>query len=180
MANRLRWSGLGCLLVVVAGLAVAGRFMTKIYRLPTASMEPTIGVSDHVLTWRTHDPARGDIIAFDYPLQPATMFIKRVAAMPGDTVEIRDKRLLVNGAAVDEPYVQHADAEIYPRDPRLPEPYRSLDQYGPYRVAPDTFFVLGDNRDRSSDSRYWGSVPRKNVRGVVTLILSSKRGFVTP
>lgn len=181
MANRLRWSALGCVVAVAAVVLIfAGRVMTKIYRVSTGGMAPIIGINDRVMTWRTHNPARGDIIALAYPLHPETTFVKRVVGMPGDVVEIRDKTLIVDGKTVDEPYVLHDDPQLYPRDPALPEPYRSRDQYGPYRIAPDTFFVLGDNRDRSADSRYWGTVPRKNVLGLVTLIWSAKRGLVVP
>ena len=180
MADRLRMSALGCTVVVVAGLLLAARLMTQTYRVPTAAMEPTIRIGDTIFTWKTRNPQRGDIIALDYPLQPGVVFVKRAVAVPGDTVEIHDKQLFVNGEKTEEPYVQHADPQTFPRDPRLPEPYRSRDQYGPYRIAPENFFVLGDNRDRSSDSRYWGTLPRRNVRGVVTLIFSFKRGFVIP
>jgi len=91
--------------------------------------------------------------------------MSRVLAVPGDRVEIRDKALYVNGTAVAEPYVRHDDPRTYPKLASLPEPYRSRDHFGPALIPPDQFFVLGDNRDRSSDSRYWGCVPRANIAG---------------
>jgi signal peptidase I len=123
------------------------------------------------------DIHRGDVIVFDYPLKPGVIFAKRVVAVGGDTVEIRSKRLFVNGREVAEPYVVHLDPTIYPATPVLPEPYRSRDHFGPLQVPAGTYFVLGDNRDRSSDSRYWGVVPRELVRGQVKILFSWSRGF---
>ena len=71
----------------------------------------------------------------------------------------------VNGKALVEPYVLHVDSTVYPRQPALPEPYRSRDQFGPYSVPDGQYFAMGDNRDRSSDSRYWGTVPRSLIKG---------------
>ncbi|HSP34758.1 MAG TPA: signal peptidase I, partial [Thermoanaerobaculia bacterium] len=102
---------------------------------------------------------------FRYPLQPDTDFVKRVIGMPGDVVEVRDKKVSINGKPVDEPYVIHEDAQVFPLQPTLPEPYRSRDQFGPYAVPPGSYFAMGDNRDRSSDSRYWGTVPRSMIKG---------------
>ncbi|MGZ8709324.1 MAG: signal peptidase I, partial [Thermoanaerobaculia bacterium] len=100
-----------------------------------------------------------------YPLQPDTDFVKRVIGMPGDEIEIRRKKVWINGKQLEEPYVLHEDPEIIPNKPALPEPYRSRDHYGPYTVPPDSYFAMGDNRDRSSDSRYWGTVPRSMIKG---------------
>ncbi|MEK6371831.1 MAG: signal peptidase I [Acidobacteriota bacterium] len=160
-------------LVVLIGFPVAFR----IYRIPSGGMEPTIQHGERVMSRLSKGPQRGDIIVFDYPLQPSTPFLKRLVGLPGETVEIRDKQLFINGKKAEEPYVQHDDPQTFPRNPDLPEPYRSRDQFGPYTVPPDSYFVLGDNRDRSSDSRYWGVVPRQNVRGVVILAGSWRRGF---
>jgi signal peptidase I len=98
-------------------------------------------------------------------------------AVGGDTVEIRSKRLFVNGQAVADPYAVHLDPTTYPPMPTLPEPYRSRDHFGPFHVPTGTYFVLGDNRDRSSDSRYWGVVPPELLHGRVVLVFSWRRGF---
>lgn len=129
---------------------------------------------------RTRSLSRGDIVTFDYPLQPETVYVKRVVALGGDTVEIRAKRLFVNGREVAEPYAIHLDSEIYPAAQNVPEPYRSRDNLAPRRLPAGTFFVLGDNRDRSSDSRYWGTVPQGNLRGRVAYLFSWSRGFWKP
>jgi signal peptidase I len=179
MAGRLRFSLLGCLLipVVLAGWALPVFFKT--YRQPSGSMLNTIGIGDHVVTRRRAEPKRGDIIVFDYPLEPKTQFMKRLVALPGETVEIRDKQLFINGKKIDESYALHLDPQTFPKHSGLPEPYLSRDQFGPFTVPPNSFFVMGDNRDRSSDSRFWGTVPREHVRGVVVLIIG-KRGFIRP
>jgi len=139
-------------------------------------MAPTLPVGSHVLARLTDDVAVSDIIVFRYPLDPKYVYVQRILARGGDTVEIRDKKVIVNGHEVTEPYASHDDYMVYPRRDDLPEPYRSRDQYGPSRVPPDSFFVLGDNREHSFDSRYWGAVPRANVVGRIIATYSLK-GF---
>jgi signal peptidase I len=162
--------------VLIAGgvlgvVATVLSFFYRVYINRTGSMEPTIHIGERMIMRTTNTASRGDIIVFDYPLQPETKFAKRVVAIGGETVEIRDKQLFINGRKVDEPYAIHDDPMVFRArgafEPPLPEPYRSRDQFGPFTVPPDSFFVLGDNRDRSSDSRYWGTVPHRNVRGVI-------------
>ena len=179
MAGRVRFSLLGCMLILLTLVGWGLLIAFKIYRIPTGGMDPAIQVGDRVVARKWVQPKRGDIIVFDYPPQPNTQFIKRLVALPGETVEIRDKQLFINGKKMDEIYAWHADAQTFARDPKLPEPYRSRDQFGPAVVPANAFFVLGDNRDRSSDSRYWGTVARGQVRGVVVLIISP-RGVITP
>jgi signal peptidase I len=141
------------------------------YRIPTSSMAPTLPLGSSVIVnpwaYRAAAPQRGEIIVHIYPLQPKLTFVKRVIGVPGDVIEIRDKRVAINGGLIDEPYVVHEDPTVFPRSATLPEPYRSRDQFGPLTVGPDQFFLLGDNRDRSSDSRYYGAVPRNLIRGRV-------------
>jgi len=161
--------------VVLFALLATGTVRT--YRNLTGSMEPAIPIGARMIAMRTGSVNRGDIIVFEYPLQPEVVFAKRVVAVGGDTVEIRSKQLFVNGKALAEPYAVHLDPTIYVASPALPEPYRSRDHFGPYEVPAGTFFVLGDNRDRSSDSRYWGVVPAENLRGRIVLLFSWSRGF---
>jgi signal peptidase I len=148
------------------------RYVMKTFRVPTGSMKPAIPVGSSVFVRPTKDVDIGDIIAFHYPPKPDVWQVKRIVAGGGDTVEIREKRLLVNGAEKNEPYVVHEDSEVYPNQPSLPEPYRSRDWYGPYRVPANTYFVLGDNRDATADSRYWGVVPHENVFGRVVFVIA--------
>jgi signal peptidase I len=102
--------------------------------------------------------------------------VKRVIGMPGDVVAIRDKKVSVNGRLLAEPYVVFDDPTVYPAEPALPEPYRSRDQFGPVRVPAGHYFAMGDNRDRSSDSRYWGFVPRADIKGRAFMVYWSYGG----
>jgi signal peptidase I len=163
-----RLFGIGASVAVVAlGIYLTVRPPLRFFRNTTASMAPMLPVNSYIVVRTTRDVRVGDIIACRYPPNPKIAFAKRVVAAANDVVEIRDKKLFVNGRAVDEPYAVFEDPMVYPRLLALPEPYRSRDQFGPYRVPAHSWFTLGDNRDRSNDSRYWGSVPDKDVIGRV-------------
>src|ERR1043165_4728036 len=168
------------LLIAIIFVNFARIFVFQAFKIPTGSMEDNLKVGDHIIVnkfiygpvptpWLSvfplRDIRRGDIIVFRYPMQPETDYVKRVIGLPGETVEIRNKIVSINGKALNEPYVVHDDAMVYPPRPALPEPYRSRDQFGPYSVPDGQYFAMGDNRDRSSDSRYWGTVPRSMIKG---------------
>jgi signal peptidase I len=161
--------------VVLFALLATG--MVRTYRNVTGSMDPTLPMGDQLIAVRTGSVNRGDIVAFEYPLHREAIFAKRIVGIAGDTVEIRTKRLFVNGEAVAEPYAVHLDPAVYPAMASLPEPFRSRDNFGPVEVPPGAYFVLGDNRDLSSDSRYWGFVPRENINGRVMFLFSWSRGL---
>src|SRR6266550_8883922 len=178
------------LLIAVIFVRFAAIFVFQAFKIPTGSMEDNLKVGDHIIVNKfiygpgpnmggllpLRDVRRGDIIVFRYPLQPDTDFVKRVIGMPGDVVTVRDKVVSVNGTALVEPYVVHEDPQVYPLQPALPEPYRSRDQFGPYKVPFGQYFAMGDNRDRSSDSRYWGTVPRGMIKGRAFMVYWSFRG----
>jgi signal peptidase I len=182
------------LLIAVIFVNFARIFVFQAFKIPTGSMEDNLKVGDHIIVNKfiygprpnlkgflpLRDIERGDIIVFRYPLQPDTDFVKRVIGMPGDVVQVRDKVVSVNGTALTEPYVVHEDTQIYPLQPALPEPYRSRDQFGPYKVPAGQYFAMGDNRDRSSDSRYWGTVPRTMIKGRAFMVYWSFRGQPPP
>jgi signal peptidase I len=184
------------LLIAVIFVNFARIFVFQAFKIPTGSMEDNLKIGDHIIVnkfiygpdgsglltkvFPIRDIHRGDIIVFRYPLQPDTDFVKRVIGMPGDVIEIRDKKVSVNGKQLTEPYVIHVDPQTYPMQPALPEPYRSRDQFGPYTVAPNSYFAMGDNRDRSSDSRYWGTVPRSMIKGRAFIVYWSFRGEPPP
>lgn len=168
------------LLIAVIFVNFARIFVFQAFKIPTGSMEDNLKIGDHIIVnkfiygpnqgpmarvFPIRDIERGDIIVFRYPLDPNTDYVKRVIGLPGDVVEIHDKKVTVNGVQLDEPYVLHEDLQIYPDQPALPEPFRSRDQLRPTRVPPGEYFAMGDNRDRSSDSRYWGTVPRSMIKG---------------
>jgi signal peptidase I len=156
-------------------------YVAQATQVPTESMKPTILVGDHFFLDKVAFPAnfppavrpylphrsirRGDIIAFKSPTDETIPFVKRVIGTPGDTVEIRSKNVFVNNMALDEPYKIHVDPAIYHDDPWTPEELKIRDNYGPITVPPDSFFAMGDNRDNSNDSRYWGFVTRDAIIG---------------
>jgi signal peptidase I len=184
------------LLIALIFVNFARIFVFQAFKIPTGSMEDNLKVGDHVIVNKfiygpggegalsrlipIRDVARGDIVVFRYPLQPETDFVKRVVALPGETIEIRDKQVYLDGSRLDEPYIILDDPEIYPDEPTLPEPFRSRDQFGPFRVPQGQYFTMGDNRDRSSDSRYWGTVPRSMIKGRAFMVYWSFEGTPPP
>lgn len=184
------------LLIAVIFVNFARIFVFQAFKIPTGSMEDNLKIGDHIIVNKfiygpnhgnpvpglvpIRDIRRQDIVVFRYPLQPDTDFVKRVIGMPGDTLEIRDKVVYVNGARLDEPYVLHEDPQVYPDQPALPEPYRSRDQLKPFKVPPNSYFAMGDNRDKSSDSRYWGTVPRAMIKGRAFMVYWSFSGEPPP
>ncbi|MDT8341400.1 MAG: signal peptidase I [Longimicrobiales bacterium] len=162
------------------------------FKIPTGSMESTILVGDFVLVNKAvygaripgtdlrlpalAEPRRGDVVVFRPPHEPGKNYVKRVVALPGDTVQMRDKELIVNGEVQHERWARYIDARGDAVHPDMewqsrhlvasPSRYApSRDTWGPIVVPPDRFFVLGDNRDNSEDSRYWGFVEREGLRG---------------
>jgi signal peptidase I len=139
--------------------------------VPTESMSPTILVGDHFFLDKIAFPAnyprvlqrylparsidRGDIVALWSPENPNIRLVKRVIGLPGETLELRHRELFINGQRIDEPYVVHTDSQEL--DGR--------DNFGPVYIPPDHFFLMGDNRDNSNDSRFWGLAPRENFIG---------------
>ena len=166
--------------------------LVQAYVIPTGSMEGNLRVGDHMLVDRTayakpgalgryvmpyRDVKRGDIVAFLYPEDTRQTFVKRVIGLPGDRIRLVDKQVIRNGRALIEPYTQHVDPSIdrYRDDfPSKPDVFttplgKGMFEHhvanGEVTVPPGTLFMLGDNRDNSADSRYWGFVPRDYVVG---------------
>lgn len=154
-------------------------FIVQAFKIPSGSMLPTLQIGDHILVnkfiyglrlpypfetmlieW--NQPDRGDVIVFIYPKDRTKDFIKRVIGLPGDTVEIRHKQVFINGAKMDDPHANFAD-----EDREMPGP---RDNFGPITVPPHHLFVMGDNRDRSHDGRFWGFVDLNDVKGKAFLI----------
>jgi len=161
-------------------------FFVQAYKIPSGSMIPTLLVGDYLLVnklsfgvrnpikdgflYQWSLPKHQEIVVFTYPEDKKLDFIKRVIGLPGDTVEIINKKVFVNGKPLQEPYVQFTDKEIYPKEisPR--------DNFGPVVVPRDAIFVLGDNRDQSYDSRFWGFVPLQSLKGKALIIYFSWDG----
>lgn len=158
-------------------------FFVQAYKIPSGSMLETLKIGDHILVEKflfgTHipftdivvlplkQPKRGDVVVFRYPLDPNLDFIKRIIALPGDTVQGINKDIYVNGKRLQEPYIQHIDNFV------LPAYISPRDNFGPLRVPKDSYFAMGDNRDNSKDSRFWGFVPRHNIKGKAMVIYFS-------
>jgi signal peptidase I len=163
-------------LIAVLLALVIRTFAVQAFKIPSGSMEDTLLIGDHLLVnkfiygtqipftdkdvWRFTDPKRGEIIVFKYPQNPRRDFIKRCVGVPGDTIQVKDKTLYVNGQAQVEPYVIHRDLEVLPRATGSPR-----DNFGPVTVPQEAYFMMGDNRDFSADSRFWGFLPRKLIKG---------------
>jgi signal peptidase I len=181
------WREYGEAIIIAIILALFIRtFIVQAFKIPSGSMVPTLTIGDHILVtkflydlklpyWnkilvRFSEPQRGDIIVFKFPEDESKDFIKRVIGLPGDTVEIRNKRVWINGEPLVEPYVQHLDPNI------LPHQVQPRDNLGPMKVPPDSYFVMGDNRDQSLDSRFWGFVKLEKIKGKAFLIYWSWNG----
>jgi signal peptidase I len=171
----------------------ARTWVVQAFKIPTGSMEENLLVGDHILVnkfvygpirypWEaallpSRPVRRGDVVVFKYPEDPGRDFIKRCLGLPGDRIEIADKLLLLDDEPlVESGYAQFSDPVVYPESPAIDSYYRIRDQFGPYDVPPEHYFCLGDNRDHSQDSRYWGPVPRDYLKGRALLIYWSVRG----
>ena len=171
--------------------------LVQAFVIPSASMEDTLLIGDHVLVDKLvyapagavskhllpyRDVRRGDIIVFRYPLDIKEDYVKRAIGLPGDRIRLVDKQLILNGKAVNEPYAVHKTGYIdsyrdnFPSTPNSPLFRSAMDMLenhvvnGEVVVPADHIFAMGDNRDNSSDSRYWGFVPRENIVGTPLVI----------
>lgn len=186
-------------LIVALLLALFIRgFVVQAFKIPSESMLDTLLVGDHLLVTKftygiqwpfsdkvavpMADPKRGEIIVFRYPVDPDKDFIKRVIGVPGDVVEIKAQQVFVNGQLQEEPYVRHTEPVAVP-NPHMGEVNQDPDKYFDRNsftwkrdwmpkttVPPGQYFVMGDNRDHSYDSRFWGFVTREAIRGRALII----------
>lgn len=193
--GRWLWEWAKSIAVALVIWFVLRALLIEAFRIPSSSMERTLLVGDFLFVNKalygaeipiihTHlpairEPRRLDIVVFDSKTQEGVKVVKRLVGMPGDTLEMRHAILYRNGAAQAEPYVEHIDSTEDPIDSEmkawqdgfvLPEVEKqeyhpSRDNWGPLVVPPGQYFVMGDNRDNSYDSRYWGFIDRRFIRG---------------
>ncbi|MDQ3697076.1 MAG: signal peptidase I [Gemmatimonadota bacterium] len=195
--------------IAVGLFLIIRTFVVEAFKIPTGSMEQTLLVGDFLLVNKAvygaelpltstrlpaiHEPKRGDVIVFEYPRDRSKNFVKRIIGVPGDTIEMRDGQVRRNGERLTEAYVLHTEPG---RDP-VSEDFRwqrdflvrrveasladlpTRNNWGPLIVPRKNYFVLGDNRDNSSDSRYWGFVPDSLVKGKPLFIYYSYERDVT-
>jgi signal peptidase I len=184
---------LEALLIAVVFATFARTWVVQAFKIPSGSMEKNLLIGDHILVNKfiygpTVSPLeekllpirkvrRGDVVVFKYPEDVTRDFIKRCMGLPGDTMKMIDKDLYINGRRVnDSSFTWYVDAESYPRDLFF-HPKRVRDNFGPKTVEPNRYFCMGDNRDNSNDSRFWGTVPEANLKGRAFLVYWS---FASP
>lgn len=164
-------------------------FVVQAFRITSGSLEPTLLVGDYVLVNRmiyNNAPSpidrvllprrpvrRGDLVVFKDPQDPQRDLVKRVIGLPDERLEIVNKDVLINDIPLAEPYIFHADPFIYTRENLVSDGLLRRDNFGPFTVPAGTVFVMGDNRDDSDDSRFWGTVPLANLKGKPWLIYFS-------
>lgn len=168
------------IIIAILIALVIRTFVIQAFKIPSRSMVPTLLVGDQILVNKfiygvkipylrktfipVTNPEKGDIVVFIYPNDRSKDFIKRVIGMAGDKIEIKNKRIFINDKEYSDSYGVYSDNLIYPGiiQPR--------DNFGPVTVPQGSLFVMGDNRDESSDSRYWGFVDLKDVEGKAFII----------
>jgi signal peptidase I len=166
-------------------------FVVQAFKIPTGSMENNLLIGDHLLVDKfvfgptessierellpVRPVRRGDVIVFKYPEDPDRDFIKRVVGLPGETLEVRNKKVYIDGKPLDEPYVHFLEPPASPSALHEVTSYDVRENYGPVTVPQNQYFVMGDNRDNSEDSRYWGFLPRSYIKGHAMMIYWSYR-----
>jgi len=156
-------------------------FVVQAFQIPTGSMEPTLLVGDFLLVNKLayvrpvlplegvilprKAIARKDIVVFKYPKEMTKDFVKRVIALEGEKLEIKDKQIYINDRPIEEPYKVHSDSQVFAKNDAYHYDDVIRDNYGPVVVPPGHCFVMGDNRDNSADSRYWGFLPLNYIKG---------------
>ena len=164
------------IIIAVLLALVIRTYLVQAFKIPSGSMEDTLAIGDHLLVnkfiygtkvpftatsiIKIRDPRQGDVIVFEYPEDPSKDFIKRVVGTPGDVVEGKDKKVFVNGKHYENPHEIHKEKEIIPKE------MNPRDTFGPVTVPANSYFVMGDNRDRSYDSRFWKFVRRDQIKGL--------------
>lgn len=193
--GRWMWEGFKAVSTAILLFLVIRTFVVEAFKIPTGSMENTLLVGDFLLVNKAvygseipiagarvpgfTEPRRQDVVVFLPPHDPTKNYVKRIVGLPGDTLEMRHKVLLLNGEPLAEPYARHRDPFTDPSDPRMRWQYAYVadesirrheyrptrDNWGPLVVPAGKYFALGDNRDNSEDSRYWGFLSAESIRG---------------
>ena len=177
--SRFREYSEAFIIAIILAMVIRA-YVVQAFKIPSGSMKQTLQIGDHILVnkfiygikipyWRktivpVKDPQKGDVIVFKFPEDPEKDFIKRVVGVGGDVLECRNKKLFVNHKPVNHDFGVYTDSHIYPKH------VRKRDNFGPITVPENSLFVMGDNRDESYDSRFWGFVDLKAVNGKAFII----------
>ena len=161
-------------------------FAVQAFKIPTGSMENSLLIGDHLLVNKfvfaptgfdfekmllpTRKIARGNVVVFKYPEDPSRDFIKRVIGLPGEVVELQNKNVYIDGNVLDERYTKFLELPLEDPSEKDQNNFDVRRQYGPVTIPANQYFVMGDNRDNSQDSRYWGFLPREYIKGEAMLI----------
>lgn len=164
------------IIIAILLAMVIRTYLVQAFKIPSGSMEETLAIGDHLLVNKfiygsklpfsdnrvlaIRNPRRGDVIVFEYPEDPSKDFIKRIVGAPGDVVEGKNKKVFVNGKPYENSHEVHKEKEVIPKE------MNPRDTFGPVTVPPGSYFVMGDNRDRSYDSRFWGFVSMEKIKGL--------------
>ena len=167
------------IIIAILLALVIRTYMVQAFKIPSGSMEDTLAIGDHLLVskfmygtkvpfsanriLKIRDPRRDDVIVFEYPEDPSKDFIKRVVGTPGDLVEGKDKKVYINGKLYENPHEIHKEKDVIPKE------MNPRDTFGPVTVPAGSYFVMGDNRDRSYDSRFWGFVSNDRIKGLALI-----------
>lgn len=177
--SKLRENVEAIVIAIILALFIR-TFVVQAFKIPSGSMKPTLQIGDHILVNKFifgvkvpyigkkivsyKNPDHGDIIVFRYPEDPDKDFIKRVVGIPGDTIKIKNKKVFVNNVPILNDLGVHTDARM------LSAQINHRDNFGPVTVPADSYFVMGDNRDNSYDSRFWGFVGERAIKGKAFII----------
>jgi signal peptidase I len=193
-AERSVWREyLEAFIIAALFLRFTNTFVVQTFYIPSKSMEDTLLIGDHLFVNRfIYGPAptalerrllpsrplrRGDVVIFRSKEDPLVDVVKRCIGLPGDTLDFVDKQLYLNGKRVrDESYTKHSDYRVFPDQPFSDPLGRRRDNFGPFTVPPGHYVMLGDNRDDSQDSRFWGALPAHLVKGRAELVYWSYGG----
>jgi signal peptidase I len=161
-------------------------FVVQAFKIPTGSMEENLLIGDHLLVNKfVFGPAaspleravlpigtikRGDVVVFKYPVEPERDFIKRVVGLPGESIEVKEKKVYINGKPFEESYVHFLAPPMGQSELHEVTSFDVRERYGPVTVPANQYFVMGDNRDNSQDSRYWGFLPRDYIKGKALMV----------
>ncbi len=177
--SKLRENVEAIVIAIILALFIR-TFVVQAFKIPSGSMKPTLQIGDHILVNKFifgvkvpfigkkiiayKNPDHGDIIVFRYPENPDKDFIKRVIGVPGDVIESKNKKVYVNKIPIKNDVGVHTQSKI------IPEYINPRDNFGPVTVPADSYFVMGDNRDNSYDSRFWGFVGERAIKGKAFII----------